>query len=138
MPETLNRDSPYMYSDSKTLMKRSKSPKKIIRPMQHIRPIETGKTAKSSRSGRSHSSPLLSKKQCLDNDVHKSGKLLIPKAEPVDPGYEDDYDQYDNNIDVASMLDTSLNESVHPTGSWANDFRSTIDSCSPGMFALFG
>ncbi|KAK4883648.1 hypothetical protein RN001_006967 [Aquatica leii] len=125
-----NRNSPYMYgnSDSK-LLKRSKSPaKKVIKPIQQLRLTESPKTGKSSPSASSSPNQPPSKRHCVKPEG--ATNMINPKQEPIDE--DGDNDEYDENLDMSQMLDTTISEPGRSSGNWLPDYKGSADTSSPG------
>ncbi|XP_018334673.2 broad-complex core protein isoforms 1/2/3/4/5-like, partial [Agrilus planipennis] len=59
--------------------------------------------------------------------------MLNPKEEPVEQNEEYTDLSYDDSLDMSSMLNTSITESPHPSGSWMppNQTQSMTDTSSP-------
>ncbi|KAF5276097.1 hypothetical protein FQR65_LT16483 [Abscondita terminalis] len=122
------RNSPFRFGNSETnILKQTKPAKKIIKPIQQLRLSESPKTAKSSpRSTSPHQRR--TKRQCIKPDG-MSDKLVDLKKEPTD---EDDNEEYDENLDMSQMLDTTISEPGRSSGNWLPDYKLAADTSSPG------
>ncbi|CAG9835522.1 unnamed protein product [Diabrotica balteata] len=160
---TSSSRSNFAYQDQRqNIMKRPRPVKKIIRPMQQLRPIESPKLSKSpsphpAQPTQSHHSPVQTppiKKQLLENDLPQSSitpiipniipkleeyqePLIKPKLEPIDHQDEENtsHSGEDPNMDIASLAENLQEEpSASPFSSWPpfDMPPPNQDSSSPG------
>lgn len=129
-----DRNSPYLYGHLDTkLSTRSKPPaKKIIKPIETLRYTDSPKTGKSSPSVKSPSSSSSLNQQPIKKLKPAVDVLMNPKQEPMDEN-----EDYDENLDMSAMLDTTLSEPGRSSESWMPDYKSSTDTSSPGgLFIL--
>lgn len=131
-----------MYGESKPQMMRRRPVKKLIKPIQHLRPIESLKTA-SSPPATSSPQPPPQKKLHIESVSPRNSDttepLIHPKEEPVEATAEEPKDQmYDNRMDMGSVVhhmggEPSLQHHHLPV-SWKPDLNISTDtsSSSPG------
>ncbi|KAK5650836.1 hypothetical protein RI129_001865 [Pyrocoelia pectoralis] len=124
-----DRSSPYLYGHLETkLSTRSKPPaKKIIKPIEALRYTDSPKTGKSSPSVKSPSSSSSLNQQPIKKLKPAVDVLMNPKQEPMDEN-----EDYDENLDMSAMLDTTLSEPGRSSESWMPDYKSSTDTSSPG------
>ncbi|XP_022904911.1 uncharacterized protein [Onthophagus taurus] len=138
--ETNGLDSNHKFdpTDSKQYLKRKSMVKKIIKPIQHLRPIEPNLPIKSPPMVRSPITPQSPAKQPrIETPVSASESnldVVTPKQEPID---EDFSDAYDDSMDVSSMIDTSLGETSDfkpnfSTAASCSGIKQNMDTSSPG------
>ncbi|KAJ8918042.1 hypothetical protein NQ315_011498 [Exocentrus adspersus] len=148
-----NANKPYSFPDQRQIMKRPRPVKKIIRPIQHLRPIDSPspKLVKSPQPQAVSQPP--AKKPFVEPEsppsvpptVHSKPEfqepLVKPKQEPLDPG-EDESTSHsgpdESHMDISNMLDTTLGEPSSfpnwPTQDMVNALPQ--DTSSPGLVLL--
>lgn len=130
-----------MYGESKPQMMRRRPVKKLIKPIQHLRPIESLKTATSPPTISSPHPPP-PKKMHIENLSPRNSEttetLIQPKEEPVEITPEEPKNQfYEEQMDMSSVLRNTAGEPSlsqhHLPISWKPDLKiSTDTSNSPG------
>ncbi|CAH1119315.1 unnamed protein product [Phaedon cochleariae] len=130
-----NRNTFGFPDQRQNIMKRPKPVKKLIRPIQHLRPIESPKSSPSPQPHQqspTFSHPPPSKKTHIENDIlqiptstipqsvlqqkleNNQESLIMPKEEPLD--HQDEaitspsHSGEEPNMDISHMLDTTLGE----------------------------
>ncbi|KAF5273443.1 hypothetical protein FQA39_LY07460 [Lamprigera yunnana] len=121
-----NRSSPYLYG-SDTKLNHSKPIKNVIKPIPQLRLTESPKTVKTSSSAPSPNPPP-NKKPCLKSE-DQNEILMNPKQEPIEDEENEDFDE---NLDMSQMLDTTISEPDRASGSWIPEYKGTADTSSPG------
>ena len=122
-------------SDSKDYLKR-RPIKKVIKPVHHLKPLETPRSMKSPPLVQS--TPIVPIKQPrLENSVSSSEYFhstpINPKQEPAD---EEDFKEqsYNDHLDMSTILDTTLGEpSDSKSGLLGSQSKIQMDASSPGM-----
>ncbi|XP_031332246.1 zinc finger and BTB domain-containing protein 17-like isoform X1 [Photinus pyralis] len=129
-----DRNSPFLYGNLDTkITSITKSPvKKIIKPIEALRYTDSPKMGKISPSLKSpssssspHQQPLKKIKPQIPVDM-----LINPKEEPMDEIPENE--EYDENLDMSAMLDTTISEPGRSSESWVPDYKFSTDTSSPG------
>lgn len=122
-------------SDNKQFLKRRLT-KKIIKPIQHLKPIEAPRNIKSPPIVRSLPQPPTKQARYEDTPMPTSDYLptgtLSTKQEPIDSADEFREQTYeDHSMDMSSMLDTTLGE---PSDSKTSTplHKLPTDTSSPG------
>ncbi|KRT83076.1 BTB domain-containing protein [Oryctes borbonicus] len=123
-------------SDNKQFLKR-RPIKKIIKPIQHLKPIEPPRNIKSPPSARSIPQPPAKQPRYEDPSTPASDYLspvtVNTKQEPVDSADEFREQTYDDhNMDMSSMLDTTLGEPSDLKTSTPMLHKLPTDTSSPG------
>ncbi|XP_044262176.1 protein bric-a-brac 1-like isoform X2 [Tribolium madens] len=120
---------PYNFSDQRQIMKRPRPVKKVIKPMQPLRPIDSPKP-------RSPHPPPAKKPHIEENTARQEEQefpeaLVKPKEEPVDDSESNTSQKFEeNNLDLSTMLDTKIGESSN----WQTSeiINKPQDSSTPG------
>ncbi|XP_017783452.1 PREDICTED: protein bric-a-brac 1-like isoform X1 [Nicrophorus vespilloides] len=137
LQETINNQhisQPFVgVADKQPIMKRTRPIKKMIKPIQHLKPLEFPNSSNSPSP--SPKSPLCKQPRLDDTVENKIGPanppLLKPKQEPFDPDENpyNDHHSSDDKMDMSNMTDTSLGES----SDHSRDYKPTMtDTSSPG------
>ncbi|XP_018573677.1 zinc finger and BTB domain-containing protein 17-like isoform X1 [Anoplophora glabripennis] len=142
---------PYGFPDQRQIMKRPRPVKKIIRPIQHLRPIESPKLVKSPQPQPVPQTPPAKKPHvesempptppaAPQNKPEFQEPFVKPKQEPLDPGDDENTSHSgpeEPHMDISHMLDTTLGEPSpsQPFPNWPTpDFPKSLpqDTSSPG------
>lgn len=115
--------------------------KKIIKPIQHLKPIEPPQKPSPMSRSISHQTPAAKQHRYEDSPAHASEYLPVAavntKQEPIDHMDECLESSYEGHtMDMSSMLDTTLGE---PSDSKTSTplHKLPMDASSPGIFIYF-